>query len=77
MISVPELTFAANQVNSLLIVRPLEVYVILAAAYFILCFTLTQGVRLLERRIASKRRSPAGPSKVQPPPNSLQELAKP
>lgn len=77
VISVPELTFAANQVNSLLIVKPLEVYVILAVIYFILCFTLTQGVHFLERRIAAKRRSPVNPSKVQPPPTALQELTKP
>ena len=55
IISVPELTFAASQVNMTLLVRPIEVFTLLAATYFILCFALSQLARLLERRIALRR----------------------
>ncbi len=55
VISVNELTFAANQVNSSLLTKPFEVYVILAAIYFVLCFSLTQLARHVERRIARRR----------------------
>lgn len=55
VISVNELTFAANQINSSLLTMPFQVYFILAAIYFILCFSLTQLARRLERRIAAKR----------------------
>ena len=41
VISVNELTFAANQINSTLLTKPFQVFVILAVIYFLLCFTLT------------------------------------
>lgn len=55
VISVNELTFAANQINNTLLTKPFQVYVILAAIYFVLCFSLTQVARTLERRIAARR----------------------
>ena len=55
VISVNEITFAANQINSTLLTKPFEVFLILAAIYFILCFSLTQLARHLERRITRKR----------------------
>lgn len=55
VISVNELTFAANQINNTLLTKPFQVYVILAAIYFVLCFSLTQVARMLERRIALRR----------------------
>jgi polar amino acid transport system permease protein len=55
VISVTELTFAANQVNTTLLTRPFEVYLLLALIYFVLCFTLTQFARGLERRITRQR----------------------
>lgn len=55
VISVNELTFAANQINSTLLTKPFEVYAILAATYFLLCFTLTQLARHLEARVARRR----------------------
>lgn len=54
-ISVNELTFAANQINNTLLTKPFQVYLILAAIYFVLCFSLTQVARTLERRIAAQR----------------------
>lgn len=62
VISVNELTFAANQVNNTLLTKPFQVFVMLAAIYFMLCFTLTQLARHLEKRIADKRAG-ANPSK--------------
>lgn len=55
VISVNELTFAANQVNSSLLTKPFPVYLLLAIIYFILCFSLTQLARHLERRITARR----------------------
>jgi len=55
VIGVNELTFAASQVSSTLLTKPFQVYAILAATYFVLCFALTQLARELERRIARRR----------------------
>jgi polar amino acid transport system permease protein len=55
IINVPELTFAAGQVNNRLLTKPFEVYFILAIAYFVVCWTLTGVANLLERRIATRR----------------------
>ena len=55
VISAPEATFAANQINNQLMTRPLEVYLLLALTYFVLCFLLTTVARHLERRITRER----------------------
>jgi len=55
VISVNELTFAANQINSSLLTKPFEVFAILASIYFVLCFSLTQLARYLEKRVAQRR----------------------
>nr|WP_200876852.1 amino acid ABC transporter permease [Cupriavidus sp. SK-3] len=55
VISVNEVTFAAMQINSSLMTQPFQVYFILAAIYFCLCFSLTQLARFLEGRITSRR----------------------
>lgn len=55
VISVQELTFAANQVNNNLLTRPFEVFLILALIYFAVCFCLTQFAHALERRITRRR----------------------
>ena len=55
VISVHELTFAANQVNSTLLTKPFPVFVVLASIYFVLCFALTQFARMLEKRVARRR----------------------
>ncbi|RLM22647.1 amino acid ABC transporter permease [Brenneria alni] len=55
VISVNELTFAANQINSTLLTKPFEVFLILTVIYFLLCFSLTQLARFVERRINKKR----------------------
>ncbi|MBV8622207.1 MAG: amino acid ABC transporter permease [Herbaspirillum sp.] len=65
VISVNELTFSANQINAALLTKPFPVFMILAAIYFVLCFTLSQLARRLEARIAGKR---AGRQKAHPVP---------
>ncbi|NTJ36034.1 amino acid ABC transporter permease [Agrobacterium rhizogenes] len=55
VISVNEFTFAAAQVNSMLLTKPVQVFALLAITYFIVCFTLTQTARLLEGKIARRR----------------------
>lgn len=56
VISMNELTFAASQINNILLTKPFQVFFILAMIYFILCFSLTSLARYVEKRIASRRK---------------------
>jgi len=55
VISVNELTFAANQVNNLVLTKPLQVFGILAIVYFLVCFSLSRGLGWLDLRIRRAR----------------------
>lgn len=55
VINVPELTFAANQINNQLLTQPFQVFFLLAIIYFMVCWILTRLAILLERRIARRR----------------------
>jgi polar amino acid transport system permease protein len=55
IINVPELTFAANQINNRLLTQPFEVFIILALSYYAVCFSLTWAATALERRVAKRR----------------------
>ncbi|HUG24652.1 amino acid ABC transporter permease [Piscinibacter sp.] len=66
VISVNELTFAANQINSTLLIKPFEVFVLLAILYFALCFSLTQMARLLEKRVTARRSGTAAGARSTP-----------
>ncbi len=55
VISVNELTFAANQVNNLVLTKPLQVFGILAIIYFLVCFSLSRGLSWLDWRIRRAR----------------------
>jgi len=55
IIAVSELSYVMLQVNSNEVTKPLQIFGILAATYFILCFCLSQTTNWLERRIAKKR----------------------
>ncbi|MFE8118648.1 amino acid ABC transporter permease [Brenneria goodwinii] len=57
VINVPELTFAANQVNNQLLTKPFEVFAIVALGYYVICFSLTRLANYLEEHIARKRRN--------------------
>jgi polar amino acid transport system permease protein len=58
VINVPELTFAANQINNQLLTKPFQVFFILAIIYFIVCWSLTRAATALERRIEARRAGP-------------------
>ncbi|CAN7376694.1 amino acid ABC transporter permease [Pseudorhodoferax sp. LjRoot39] len=62
VISAQELTFAGYQINSMLLTQPLEVFAILAAMYFIVCFILSQCALRLERRITRRRAGHTAPA---------------
>lgn len=51
VIGVNELTYVATQVNSNVITQPFSVFLVLSLAYFVICFALTQAVRVMEARI--------------------------
>ncbi|MBP7003032.1 amino acid ABC transporter permease [Amaricoccus sp.] len=61
VINVPELTFAANQINNQLLTQPFQVFAILAITYFIICWSLTRAAIWLERRISDKRAGRGAP----------------
>ena len=71
VINVQELTFAANQINNQLLTQPFQVFFILAVTFFVVCFTLTEAARWLERRVARKRlggpAAATGPAFLPPP----------
>lgn len=67
VINVPELTFAANQINNQLLTKPFEVFFILAVIYYVVCWSLTRAAGALERRIEAKRAGTGGVAKAQPP----------
>jgi polar amino acid transport system permease protein len=73
VINVPELTFAANQINNQLLTQPFQVFFILAIIYYVICWSLTRAAILLERRIATKR-SGRGPKGGVPLPLTPQAL---
>lgn len=51
VISVHELTFAASQINNMLLTKPFEVFTLLALTYFTLNLLLTGAVKLVEGRM--------------------------
>ncbi|OCP21237.1 MULTISPECIES: amino acid ABC transporter permease [unclassified Ensifer] len=55
VINVPDLTFAASQVNNQLLTQPFQVFLILALVYYVLCWSLTYVANRVERRIARRR----------------------
>src|SRR5437870_2065713 len=80
VINVPELTFAANQINNQLLTKPFEVFFLLAIIYFCVCWSLTQFANGLERRIAAKRAghpvlgAPAGGGAIAIEPEIVREV---
>lgn len=55
ILAVNEITYVAGAINGLLITRAIEVFLILAATYFVLCSSLAQLATFLENRINRKR----------------------
>lgn len=60
VIGVQEVTFAANQVNSIEMDRALQTYLVLACFYFVGCYAISLGARRLESRIVRRRMGLAG-----------------
>lgn len=58
VINVPELTFAAGQINNQLLTKPFEVFAILALIYYLVCWSLTWAAMRLERHVEAKRGGP-------------------
>jgi polar amino acid transport system permease protein len=75
VINVPELTFAANQINNQLLTQPFQVFFILAVIYFVVCWSLTRAATALERRIAARRAGLAGTKAGKPAPIAVQPLS--
>ena len=75
VINVPELTFAANQINNQLLTQPFQVFAILAVIYFAVCWSLTQLANGLERRIALKRAGLSGAGKAAQGPVTVRPVA--
>lgn len=55
VINVPDLTFAASQVNNQLLTQPFQVFLILAVIYYAICWSITFVANRLERQITRKR----------------------
>ncbi|MCI9868695.1 amino acid ABC transporter permease [Rhizobium skierniewicense] len=55
VINVPDLTFAASQVNNQLLTQPFQVFLILAIVYYAICWSLTYFANSFERRISRRR----------------------
>ena len=55
VINLQELTFAASQINGQVLIFPFQIFLILAAGYFLVCYALTRLAHGLERRIQRKR----------------------
>ena len=72
VISVQELTFSAQQVNSSLLTQPFQVFSILALIYFAVCYALTRGAHAVEQRIASRRAGTARQARTLPHDSILQ-----
>lgn len=51
VITFNELTYSANQLNNILLVRPVEIFAILAVSYLVVCSGLSRCSVLLERRL--------------------------
>lgn len=64
IIGLNEVSFIASQINTQVFTRATEVYGLLAATYFVLCFGLSRLAFRLERRLARRRTGPVGPKET-------------
>lgn len=55
VINVQEFTFAANQVDGELLVFPFQIFLILAAGYFVVCYSLTRLAGWMEITVQRRR----------------------
>jgi len=52
VITFNEITYSANQLNNILLVRPVAVFAVLALTYFLICSGMSRVSRALEQRLA-------------------------
>lgn len=52
-----ELTYAASQVNSMELTKPLQVYTVLALVYFVICYGVSKIAAGIEFKLASRSRN--------------------
>ncbi|WP_036011718.1 amino acid ABC transporter permease [Robbsia andropogonis] len=55
LIGTQEVTFSANAINADLLTEPFQVYAVLAAVYYVICFSLTRAATALEKNILKRR----------------------
>ena len=76
IIGLNEVSFIAGQINSQVLTRSVEVYGLLAAVYFVLCFGLSRAAYALEARLARPIRAPSsGGAPPRPAPLPLSSSA--
>jgi polar amino acid transport system permease protein len=56
IIAVGEITYVMMQINSNTVTKSFQVFMLLAAVYFVLCFSLSQIAGRIERRITERRK---------------------
>ena len=61
IIGLSEVSFIATQVNTLVFTKAVEVYIILALTYFVLCFGLSRLAFMLERRLGRRSSQQSAP----------------
>lgn len=59
IIGLTEVSFIANQINTLVFTKPAEVFGILGLTYFVLCFGLSRFAQWMEQRLARQGRAAA------------------
>ncbi|MBV8470857.1 MAG: amino acid ABC transporter permease [Burkholderiaceae bacterium] len=55
IIGLSELSYVANQINAQVLVKPLQIYSVLALSYFVMCFGLSRLAYALESRLNEAR----------------------
>ena len=61
VITFNEITYTANQLNNILLVRPVQVFAVLALTYFVICSGMSRLSDTLERRLTVARHPVASP----------------
>ena len=61
IIGLAELSQIATQINTLVFIMPMQIYLILGLTYFLLCFGLSRLAFYLERRLATGRKTSRRP----------------
>ena len=62
IIGLTEVSFIASQINTQVFTLPTQVYLILAATYFILCFGLSRFAYRLERKLSQRATAASAPA---------------